>query len=221
MSVISELTLPAAEFQLGEILAVEGDTTVTLETMVPISDDQPIPFFRTHGPAGDTFEAAVRSHRAISDIQTINTHDGETLYALDWDYTDDIFLSLVTQLDGHLLEGSGGADQWTFRLRFPTHDALSTFKEYCWDADIPVEIVHIYNPTVPEAGPWYGLTDRQRRTLMAAVERGYYSLPRQTSTKNLAETFDVSDQAITERLRRGIETLVTNTLLTMPDPDTN
>ncbi|MFC7057333.1 helix-turn-helix domain-containing protein [Halovenus salina] len=48
---------------------------------------------------------------------------------------------------------------------------------------------------------------------------GYYSLPRQASTQELAETFDVSDQAITERLRRAIEMLVTNTLLLTADDD--
>jgi predicted DNA binding protein len=45
-----------------------------------------------------------------------------------------------------------------------------------------------------------------------AVEEGYYSIPRGISTKELAEEFDISDQALTERLRRAIITLVTNTL---------
>nr|WP_280588312.1 hypothetical protein [Halorubrum sp. Boch-26] len=33
------------------------------------------------------------------------------------------------------------------------------------------------------------------------------------STQELADGFDISDQAVTERLRRGIDTLVANTLL--------
>ena len=33
------------------------------------------------------------------------------------------------------------------------------------------------------------------------------------STDDLAEALDISDQAVTERLRRAIETLVTNTLI--------
>jgi len=60
------------------------------------------------------------------------------------------------------------------------------------------------NPTRPESGPWYGLTPLQRDTLIQAVQGGYYSIPRGVSTQELAETFDISDQAVTERLRRAI-----------------
>jgi len=50
---------------------------------------------------------------------------------------------------------------------------------------------------------------------------GYYSIPRQTSTQELADEFGISDQAVTERLRRAIETLTENTLIAMEeDPDT-
>jgi len=112
-----------------------------------------------------------------------------------------------------LLGATGGADRWEIELRFPSHETLSDFQAYYVDHDIPVSIEKIYNPTKPDAGPWYGLTAVQRETLTNAVEDGYYSLPRRISTKELAAEFDVSDQAVTERLRRGISTLVTNTLL--------
>jgi len=94
---------------------------------------------------------------------------------------------------------------------------LSTFQEDCYEAGIPLDIARIYNPTKPDAGPWYGLTARQRETVRAAVEGGYDSLPRRISTREPAEEFDVSDQAITERLRRAIETLVMNTLPLTPE----
>ncbi|WP_267163075.1 helix-turn-helix domain-containing protein [Halovenus salina] len=218
MSVIVELSLPSSTFQHGQILATEGGTTITLDTMVPLGD-RSVPFFRVHGSVRESFEASVREHPTVSRIQTINTHGDETLYALDWEHTDDAFLSLVERLDGHVLEATGDASQWNFQLRFPTHDSLSMFQEHCHEADLQLDIRRIYNPTTPEAGPWYGLTTPQRKTLGAAVERGYYSLPRQASTQELAETFDVSDQAITERLRRAIEMLVTNTLLLTADDD--
>lgn len=49
--------------------------------------------------------------------------------------------------------------------------------------------------------------------LIRGVEAGYYSIPRQGSTNGLAAEFGISDQAMTERLRRGIRNLVTSTLL--------
>jgi len=100
------------------------------------------------------------------------------------------------------------------RTPVPSNEALSEFREYCTEADLPIDAKRIYNPTTPDAGPWYGVTTAQREVLVRAVEAGYYSIPRGISTEELAEEFDVSDQAVTERLRRGIEGLVTNTLLT-------
>lgn len=218
MSVIVELSLPATEFQLGRILSIEGDTAITLETLVPLGD-RSVPFFRIHGrPEGD-FEQQVNAHPSVSDLRVVNSHMNEILYAVDWEIADESFLQTILALDGHVLDATGDADEWVFQLRFPTHARLSAFQETCFDSNLPLDIKRIYNPTKPDAGPWYGLTTPQREALSYAVEMGYYSLPRGISTQKIAEEFDVSDQAVTERLRRAIETLVMNTLLLSPESE--
>ena len=116
-----------------------------------------------------------------------------------------------------VLNASGDDTQWGLEVRFPDHETLSSFQEYYVDREIAVTIERIYNPTKPDAGPWYGLTQPQRVALTAAVENGYYALPREISTKELADGFDISDQAMTERLRCGIMALVSNTLLTVDE----
>ena len=212
MSVIAEVTLPSAAFELGRILRVEAPTQVTLETMVPLGG-RPTPFVRIRSDARETFERSVRDHSSVTDIRLVSTHGDETLYALDWEPSETSLLRAVLDLDAVVLGASGDADAWELELRFPSHEALSAFQDYYLDAGIDVSIERIYNPTKPDAGPWYGLTPPQRETLADAVEAGYYSLPRQVSTQELADSFDISDQAVTERLRRGISSLVSNTLL--------
>ncbi|WP_424015944.1 helix-turn-helix domain-containing protein [Halorubrum xinjiangense] len=217
MSVIAEVSIPSAAFELGQILRVEGPTQVTLETMVPLGG-RPTPFVRIRNDARETFERSVSEHPSVNEITLVNTHDDEALYALDWDPSEASLLRKILDLGAVLLGATGTADTWGLELRFPSHEALSTFQEYYLDEDIDVSIERIYNPTKPDAGPWYGLTPPQRETLADAVEAGYYSLPRQISTQELADSFDISDQAVTERLRRGISTLVANTLL-VDEPD--
>ena len=212
MSVIAEVTIPSAAFELGQILRVEGPTQVTLETMVPLGG-RPTPFVRVRNDARESFERSVRDHSSVNDIRLVDTHDDESLYSLDWEPSDASLLRTILDLDAVLLDATGGADAWGLELRFPTHESLSSFQDYYIEEDIDVSIERIYNPTKPDAGPWYGLTPPQRETLADAVEAGYYSLPRQISTQELADSFDISDQAVTERLRRGISTLVRNTLL--------
>lgn len=212
MSIIVEITVPAEGFELGRILRVEGATSISLETMVPLGR-KPTPFVQVRNDERERFERSVREHPSVTEIHPVNTYDDETLYALDWEPSENSLVRIILDLDTVLLEASGTADSWELEFRFPNHDVLSTFQEYYTAENIPVSVNRIYNPTKPDAGPWFGLTGPQRETLGYAVENGYYSLPRQVSTKDLAGTFDVSDQAVTERLRRGISTLVSNTLL--------
>ncbi|MEZ3172681.1 helix-turn-helix domain-containing protein [Halorubrum sp. RMP-47] len=212
MSVIAEVTIPSTAFELGQILRVEGPTQITLETMVPLGG-RPTPFVRIRNDARESFERSVRDHPSVNNIQLVDTYDDETLYSLDWEPSDTSLLWKILDLDAVLLDASGDVDAWQLELRFPSHEALSSFQDHYLEQDIDVTIDRIYNPTKPGAGPWYGLTTPQRETLATSVGAGYYSLPRQISTKELADEFDISDQAVTERLRRGISTLVGNTLL--------
>lgn len=211
MNVIVDLTLPSQEFELGRVLRMDTETSVVLETMVPLGE-RSVPFFRVFG-GRNTFEQAVQDHRTVNDIHVVSTSDGETLYALDWDLSTDTFFEGLLESDANLLEARGFGETWEFELRFPSHDAVSSFQEYCHDNNIPITVDGLYNPTKPDAGPWYGLTPPQREALSRAVEEGYYSIPRETSTQELAAYFDISDQALTERLRRAIISLVSSTLL--------
>jgi predicted DNA binding protein len=218
MAVILDLTLPADQFELGRILQMTDDTRIRLETLVPMGE-RSVPFFRLYDGAEDVFEEAVRGHPTVEDIQVVSTHDGETLYALDWEVSRDTFFAGLQDVEVNVMGATGGADSWSFELRFPSHGAVSSFQSYCADAGIPIEVERVYNPVKPDAGPWFGLTPPQRETLVRAVQSGYYSIPRQTSTNQLAETFDISDQAVTERLRRAVITLTTNTLLIRDQED--
>ena len=211
MAVIVDLALPSQQFELGRILGMKGDTSVVLETMVPLGE-RTVPFFRVHGEENG-FEKSVRGHSAVTDITVVSTHNGEVLYALDWDISDDTFFDGLIEADANLLEARGVTETWSFELRFPSHDRLSVFQRHCTEYGIPIDIKRLYNPTKPGAGPWYGLSAPQRFTLARAVESGYYSIPRQMSTQELAVEFDITDQAVTERLRRAIRNLVTSTLL--------
>lgn len=211
MSVIAHLQIPADSFELGRILELPRDARVELENMVPLGE-KAVPFLSVHATVGETFEELVRNHPSVERLQTVSHHDGQTLYALDWNVSRDLFFQGMLETNAQLLGATGTPDTWEFELRFPDHQALSTFQEYCVDAHIELEVGRIYNPTRPGHGPWYGLTDAQRDTLIRAVQGGYYSIPRRMSTQDLAEEFDISDQAVTERLRRGIVTLTENTL---------
>jgi predicted DNA binding protein len=214
MAVIVHLRIPADSFELGRILEVKKKGTVELENMVPLGQ-KAVPFFSVTDDVRASFEKTVGDHPSVERILEITSHDNERLYSLDWNVARDVFFQGIVELNGQLLSASGTASTWQFEIRLPTHEALSEFQDYCENAHLPLEVGRIYNPVRPEADMWYGVTSPQRETLIRAVEGGYYSIPRQMSTQELAEEFDISDQAVTERLRRAIMTLTENTLIAM------
>jgi predicted DNA binding protein len=211
MSVIAELSVPGDNFGLGQVLEVVSGITIELESMVPTGENA-IPFFWVHNSHRDSFTANLTEQELVTDVTEIDAVDGKTLYALDWNGETDALFAGIQQQRAQVLSATGTPREWEFELRFPTHEALSDFQRYCQHHGITLEVSRIYNPTRPDSGPWFGLTPVQRETLLLAIERGYYDIPRRCTTLELAKELGVSDQAITERLRRAIVTLVSNTV---------
>lgn len=212
MSVIAEVRIPSAEFELGRILRVDGIASIELENLVPVGDAT-VPLFWIHNSTRDSFLENVRRHPAVNDVSEVDVFEDRSLFTLDWDAHQDHVFEGINESGGQLLSATGTPEDWDFELRFPSHDALSEFSTYCEDAQISLEVIRVYNPAKPNDGPWFGLSDPQREAITLAVRRGYYDIPRGCTTKALGDEIGISDQAVSERLRRAIMELVTNTLI--------
>ena len=215
MSVIAEFRVPSADFELGRILSVDGMSSIELESLVPI-DEASVPLFWVYNATRDSFVETVQRHPSVNDATEVDVFEDRTLFTLDWDANQDHVFRGISENGGQLLSAVGTPEAWDFELRFPSHDALSEFTTHCEDAQVSLEVTRVYNPTKPDAGPWYGLTEPQREALRLAVQRGYYDIPRDCTTKDIADELGISDQAVTERLRRAIVALVTYTLVPLP-----
>lgn len=215
MGVIVELRIPTHQFEFGRQFPVDSGDVADIERVGPVGDGT-VPVFSFSVPIGDHPDSDVAEAFADTDgyrIELLEAFDDHALYVLECDRNVDPFFRLLDDYDGSVRRGTGTAESWLFETCFPSHDRLSAFRSACDDFDAHVEVVRVYNPTTPGTGAWFGLTPRQRRTLELAVERGYYDIPRRCTTIELADELGISDQAVTERLRRGIVTFVTNALL--------
>lgn len=218
MSVIVEFRVPSTDFELGRILTVEGMSSIELESLVP-TGDAAVPLFWIQDSPRDSFLERIKRHPAVNDASVVDTFEDRTLFTLDWDAERDRVFEGISEHDGQLLSALGTSESWEFELRVASHDTLSDFMAYCEEANLPLTITRVYNPTKPDAGPWYGLTEPQREAMVLAVQMGYYDIPRGCTTKELAEELGISDQAVTERLRRAIVTLATYTLAPVESED--
>jgi predicted DNA binding protein len=216
MSVIAEISIPAAEFELGRTLDLAVAGTIELESLVP-AGERAVPYLWVYDADFEAFEETVGSEPVVEELDCVDAYEDRALYTLAWSVeTDDVFRA-TKAADAYVLSATGSGDSWQFELRFPSHEAMSGFQEQCRVDDVDFDVRRVYNPSKPDLGPWFGLTEPQREALVLAVERGYYDIPRNCTTVEIAEQLDISDQAVTERLRRAIVTLSTNTVLTSPE----
>lgn len=72
-------------------------------------------------------------------------------------------------------------------------------------ADISLEQLRGYRA---QEEPLDALTDRQRKVLEVAFERGYYDVPRQTSVQEIAAEFELDDSTVAEHLQRAERNLL-------------
>ncbi|MFC6904072.1 bacterio-opsin activator domain-containing protein [Halalkalicoccus tibetensis] len=212
MSTIIEFTVPAEEFALYETLCVVPETTVAVERVVAHADDRIVPYFWTSGGDQEAFERAARDDHSVAELTKLDQRDGAALYRAEWVEDVETVAYAYTQAGATLLNASGKDGRWELQLRFDDEDASSSFQHYLEESNRSAEIHRLYKPTQPQMEGQPGLTDLQHDTLVTALRAGYYEVPRGLSMDELAGELGVSQQALSNRLRRGHRTLVENAL---------
>jgi hypothetical protein len=211
---VADVRVRTDEFEPGGVLT-RGDTELVELGAVVTYGTKAVFFFAVREPAHERFEEQVTAHPSVERVQQVSRQDGERLFTLDWDTSGDRLFEAVRTTDARLITVQPAATGWQLVFQFPGLDALVQFRELCDDAGIDLVVERVCAPS----SPGYGLTDPQREALVEAVRSGYYAIPRRLSTQDLAEQFGISDQAVTERLRRAVTTLTENTLLAVQTSD--
>ena len=213
MSVIVEFTLPIEEFVFGSALATAEDMTLELETIVP-TDNRVIPYFWATGTDFDGFERTVGSDRGIERITKLDQLVGTALYRAEWARDVDGLLHGLADTEAVVLEARTMRDGWTFRVRFPNHDLLGRFYNFCTERELSVHIERVYTLTeASRAGRIFDLTPEQREAIVVAVRNGYFAVPRETNLSEIADELGITQQAASKLVRRGADTVLRRSLL--------
>lgn len=141
--------------------------------------------------------ASIDAQQTVSDVAVLHRHGNRATLQFE---TSDPLLLFPVQSAGVPLELpfdiTDGAATWELTA---SHDRLSQLGEQLDAFGIRYEVESIERYVDPDRL----LTDRQRRLLVAAVERGYYDTPRGCSLTELAEALDVAKSSVSETLHRA------------------
>lgn len=211
MSIIAEFSIPPEALPGGRLLVEMPDVSVELERIVP-SDESVLPFFWVWGDDAETFVERGRHEDGIADIEILDSVEQGILVRATW-RPDSAIIRAIKALRATILEASGTAEGWSFRVRADDREGVATFQQAFTNQGVTVQLDRIYNLSELLGGGQYELTPEQREALVAAYENGYYEKPRRITQQELGERFGITSRAVSDRLRRGTANLVASTLL--------
>lgn len=213
MATIVEFDLPAEEFALYETLEAVPDAEFEVERVVADATSRIVPYVWVRTDDFDALEAAFENDPTVSSITALSETDDDRSYRMEWDGPIDLLIHIMTEQQGTITHARGSNETWTLRVLFPERTALSRAHEFARERGFSLDVRSVYQMD-DERGGRVGLTEIQHDVLVAAFKAGYFKVPREVSLKEFSERQGVSHQAMSERLRRGVHTLIEHTLIT-------
>lgn len=211
-TVIAEIELTHPDLVLTRTIEAVPEMKTELEYQVVAGPETYYLFFEAHGGDFDAFDAAVSEDPTVSDSRVIIDAPEFRVYRMTLTSAERLVLPMAAELGMRILKARSGESGWIVTLEVPEFETLRAFRTHCAERDVEVRTKRLYHPE-DRQGAEFDLTPVQRETLVAAYERGYLEVPRQTSIQGLADALGVSTSAVSARLRRGTKNLVENTLL--------
>ena len=222
MSILAEFIIPADTFVLADTITTQPDMRIEIKRVVG-GAEHVTPYFWAYGSDFEAFEASLRSDETVQDVLSLDEQadapgqsdaQEERFYRVTWERSvpnliDAVSVAKATVLEAVTTEG----DRWEVKILFPDEEALGAFNEYGLDSGFSFEPTRLYRPENPEERGEFELTSAQLEALKAAYEEGYFNVPRDITLTELAETLDISQNALSTRLRRGHRNILSNTIV--------
>jgi hypothetical protein len=210
MSIIADFSVPADAFCFAETLATLPEITAELDRLVAYSPDHVMPFIWILDADQDAVDAALVDDPTVVTAATTDAFDDALLYQVTWSDVVSDRLQVILDHDGVVLEARGHGDEWRLEVRFGSREHFSTFEEHFGQYG-ELTLHQLASPQTPGATQ-YGVTTEQREALLMAYDAGYYEIPSETTGEEIAQNLSISQQSFSRRLKRGVATLIEDTI---------
>jgi len=167
--------------------------------------------FWASGGEYDAFDQALADDPTVTDSTVLADTGERRLYRVV--YTDEgmgwTAHEAWTAVDATLVSAEMNADGCAVRMRYPDREAFEAVLSWFDEMGLEFRLIGILKESAfGEAGLGPNLTDKQKEALFAAWREGYFDVPRGTELVELADELGVSDTAASQRIRRGIDTIL-------------
>lgn len=211
MSLIAELRLSDSPLVLVPSLSAAPGMTIEREWSIADQRSDPVLFVWAWGGNFERFEGAIPEDPTVVEFECIDDDGDQRLYRAVVDRsvvtnpdpidreTGASRISMETTADGAILE-----------LRLPDREAMRAYIERLRENGFSVELLRVHR--AGEQHERYGLSEKQADALREARSAGYFRVPRETDLETLSDRLGVSEQAVSERIRRGLDSVLAETV---------
>ncbi|QLG47514.1 helix-turn-helix domain-containing protein [Natrinema halophilum] len=207
MTSIADIEIPADGTGTGELFDTVPSLTCEMEQVIASSGHG----LWLSGPSQSEIETALVESSAIGSHSQISSEDDRWLYDIEFQPDTVDPFELILEEGGTVLSASATDGKWLLSIRVIDRESVSTLYDRLDDTGVTPTIVRLFD-LAEETHSQCGLTSRQYETLVAAIDHGYFEIPREVSMQELSEELGISHQALSERLRRAYRALVTSEL---------
>lgn len=205
-------SIPIEEFALEETLVELPGVEFECDRTVQSDSPDVMPLVWARGAERRELEAAFEADGSVKRADLIEDCNEEFLFLMEWERHLHVLTMVLSKEDAIIRDAAGTSDGWSLRVLYPSRNDVSEVNDLCESRDIDVRIDAIRELQGGREDV-YGLTADQQEALAVAQDNGYFSVPRAADLDEVAEEIGVSHQSLSERLRRGQDALIENTIL--------
>jgi hypothetical protein len=169
----------------------------------------------------DGFERAVAEDETIAEAECLSATEQRGLYRLTAvaDTVAERGYERAVEVGGIYLASRNSDEGWYNKMNFPDRESFRRYQATLTDHGVDVQPTVIRDRAFFLSQEAFGLTPKQQAVLAEAIKVGYFEVPRRASLSDVAERLGISDQAASERLRRGMKTVAENCVAEFFDED--
>lgn len=211
MSTMAEIELPASEFALRDSLAAFPDARFEVVRMAA-NDRQLTPYVQVTGDNFDSLLATLDEDPSVDNVDLLDKLNREYLFRMDWKHDINTVLYMVSEESAAVVKMHGQGDSWHLRVLFPDRESLPATRDFCDREGLTFTVKSIYDLQHSTQRGGFGLSKDQYEALVTAAKEGYFDVPRSITMEELSTILGISQQAVSERLRRGHRALIDSAL---------
>lgn len=212
MVVEVEVEMSSTNLALDHTVQVVPDIRIDIASSAFAPSDQSKLLIGIQTSDRNALRSALSEDQSILNARLINESAKRFLYQIRWVESVQQTLRTLTSGTASLYSGRCRNGTWILQLWLPARNGLHSLSEH-WDKhdlEITIRSIRSDGYVLTDTG---SLTNLQYETLVTAYRLGYFDVPRKVTMTELADRFGVTQQTVSERLRRGHQQLIMDKLL--------